>query len=599
MGFVKLDDGPGAFDDILQAQRFQGGLAQQGFQNTLAVAEHKQREAQGNEQLRLQGQRNDVLARDSRRRIVGSAMNAASRAPGQGAVAPGIAEMSEFLQANSPKEFEELVGRYAGVELDDSIDPASWAETEEGAAFIEDMSGLYLGAKSAEAAQIASRTAQGLERLMAHPTAGLTQDDAAPILKMLQEGKATGAEISAAYQAVRTKAANNVGFAEMKAHVLTEAAGTWAQAMAQVGSAKSLGLDEESPAEVLMRLRGEIELADSPEELQAARGAYMIKAHNLDGVVSDMETRAFEAGRVSAQAMFEDQRGAVLGQAPRKREAAAAAPTNGNRLEGRDNLARVLGGASNDGVSPTAAFDAALEKKLVGAGSPDPNSREGQRLLAEAAGEYAKKLADAKIAVLAGDSAKLAAKARGVDQPALDAVEAERKQLDRATKIGNTYSERGSKIMESLSKAERADDDVVISKFIQEGLVKTREDAAIVLERIKTGIDPKAWRTAEEVLRGGYGLKEAQQRSGLSYDQLKRIQESIRIGGPPGDDPERTNPTGREVPPATATAPPAQAAQSVVPASVPTPNVLFDPQGRRSGNAVFEPDERNRPKPKK
>lgn len=330
MGFVKLDDGRGAFDDILQAQRFQGGLQQQSFQNTLAVEEHQAREAQGQQHLEIQRQRNDILARDSRRRSVASSMSLAGRGVAQRGPVPGIGEMAEYLGQRNPDALAEILTRYEGVELDDSIDPDDWASTDEGAAFMEDMSGAFLAVKGAEAAQVAERAALGMERLAADPRTGLGEKDLAPVLDMLQGGKATGPEITAAYQALRTKAASNIGFHEMRTAVLGEAANVWGQAMAQMragaGGSGGLGLEEEAPAEALMRLRGEIETAETPEELLRARGAYMIKAHNLDGVVSEMEAAAFEAGRTAATALFEQERAGALGQPVRQR---AQAPQQG------------------------------------------------------------------------------------------------------------------------------------------------------------------------------------------------------------------------------------------------------------------------------
>lgn len=323
--FVRLDDGPRPFDDILQAQRFVGGLQQQSFQNAAAVHEMQQQQALGEAQLDVARQRNDILGRETRMRSVGRAMTSAAKA---GRALPagvaGIQQMAAYLKQRNPEALAGVLAPFEGLpELPEGVDPL---ETEEGAALFEGLAGAWLAEQGAEAGEVASRVAVQAQTLMADPRAGLSDKDLEPLMALMEGGTATRAQIDAQYQAIRTKAAANIGFAEMRTAVLAEAQQAWGSAMTSLRAGSSAPLlGEASEADKLMELRGAIETATTPEELRAARGQYLVKAYGLDGVISEAEDAAFAAGEAAAMAAFRGSRDAALGR-PQK-----AAPFTGAR----------------------------------------------------------------------------------------------------------------------------------------------------------------------------------------------------------------------------------------------------------------------------
>lgn len=359
--FVRLDDGPRPFDDVLQAQRTGMVQQQQGFENALAAEQYKTRRDQGAQELDILKQRNNLIRKDTAGRTVSRALKTAETfgrpiVPSRQSFETMFAEVAK----SNPEAAQELMAKYGDVEFDDDpTDDPVFAQ------MFEDTSGLWLAEEGKRSVGAAERALVGSQAIMADPRAGLTDKDLEPVMKLLEEGTAPAEQIEAQFQALRSKAAKNIGFAEMKVGVLGEVTQAWGSAMAQInsGASKSMALPgEKSDAELLATLRGEIETATTPEELHRARGQFMVKAYGLDGVISEAETAAFEAGRAAADAMYRQVYGGAMGvqqQAP-EGGAAAQAPVQGGgpriSAESHPNLTAAVGRAAGAPPPPRGAL---------------------------------------------------------------------------------------------------------------------------------------------------------------------------------------------------------------------------------------------------
>lgn len=332
--FVRLDNGPSPVADIIRALEGAQQGVQQGFQNALGVAQVQDRRAQvaagqafderqfefaqqrAQQGLELQQRevaaqeefnrgRLDVMRQESSQRIVRNILGGVG--PSRGSVRAGhpnsvsASQMIADLQQNDPELLEQVMAPFRDLpDPPEGQDPLS---TIEGAESFAALSGAYaqsIARRTNEAAQGAART---IDEFVADPRTGITEDDAAEFLGALQAGDATPGSIQTRLEALRARARKGIGFHELRQQVLSEASTAFAAAASKGGGA--LGLPGEStPAEQLAELRGAIDTAGTPGELMKARGAFLIKAYGLDGVVEEAEIRAGEAARAAMEAEF-------------------------------------------------------------------------------------------------------------------------------------------------------------------------------------------------------------------------------------------------------------------------------------------------------
>lgn len=494
--FVRLDDGPRPFDDILQAQRFVGGLQQQSFQNAAAVHEMQQQQALGEAQLDVARQRNDILGRETRMRSVGRAMASAAKA---GRALPagvaGIQQMAAYLKQRNPEALAGVLAPFEGLpELPEGVDPL---ETEEGAALFEGLAGAWLAEQGAEAGEVASRVAVQAQTLMADPRAGLSDKDLEPLMALMEGGTATRAQIDAQYQAIRTKAAANIGFAEMRTAVLAEAQQAWGSAMTALRGGKPMpGLGEPTEADKLMELRGAIETATTPEELRAARGQYLVKAYGLDGVISEAEDAAFAAGEAAAMAAFKGAQNTALGRpskaAPFMGGARAAGAGGGAVLDPErfPNLARgveaemgpnVLLGRQREALARAGFTEAPKE------GTEE--AREASRILDEEEARYQENLRAAAESVANGDDPASQAEARNVDVAVLEGVANQRASNMRFRRRVEDVWDKAVAALRDVG--EKATATAKQTALVRAGAAKTRDEAARVLGAVEREPTPQ------------------------------------------------------------------------------------------------------------
>ncbi|MEL6905154.1 MAG: hypothetical protein AAFP22_07100 [Planctomycetota bacterium] len=111
---------------------------------------------------------------------------------------------------------------------------------------------------------------------------------------------------------LKDQLASRFAFTESKRLAQAEADQLWAEMRKEHASNRSkedfeamlLGGEEGDHMDDLYRLYGRVGLAEDPQELARARGNFLIKAHGLDGVVTEAEDAAYRAGMEAVRDRF-------------------------------------------------------------------------------------------------------------------------------------------------------------------------------------------------------------------------------------------------------------------------------------------------------
>ena len=237
-------------------------------------------------------------------------------------------------------------GRFQGVEFEDAYEMAQSPE------FAQLFDEVLLDYNVMQAQRAGEAKASGLERIASvaeDPRAGIGQEAIAELMALAEDESVSAAAFDAHVGGLMQTAKANVGFFDAKESVKAEAAQVWDSVRTQLtardpNSLESItGGERPMSASDLMLLKGEIEFAQTPEELKRARDNFIIKAQGLDGAIDEAENRAYNAGLEAMQEKLRaggvqfdrSDRFAAPSQAPEQRGMLAA-------MEGRPHHEQVV-----------------------------------------------------------------------------------------------------------------------------------------------------------------------------------------------------------------------------------------------------------------